>query len=136
MIEINPSLSIPESELNFRASRSSGPGGQNVNKVNSRITIEFDLDGSPSLSDEQKARIREKLATRISTEGILQVSSQKFRTQRGNREEAMAQFARLLRAALHEKPKRKKTKVSKAARQKRLDDKKARAQLKRDRSMT
>ena len=136
MIEINPSLSIPESELSFRASRSSGPGGQNVNKVNSRITIEFDLDGSPSLSEEQKAKIREKLSARISTEGILQVSSQKFRTQRGNRDEAIAQFARLLRAALHEKPKRKKTKVSKAAKQRRLDDKKARAQLKRDRSMS
>jgi len=136
MIEINPSVSIPESELRFRASRSSGPGGQNVNKVNSRITIEFDLDGSPSLSDEQKAKIREKLAARISTEGILQVSSQKFRTQRGNRDEAIAQFARLLRAALHEKPRRKKTKVSKAAKQRRLDDKKARAQLKRDRTMS
>lgn len=136
MIEINPGLSIPESELTFRASRSSGPGGQNVNKVNSRITIEFDLDGSPSLSDDQKAKIHEKLATRISTEGILQVSSQKFRTQRGNRDEAIAQFARLLRSALHEKPKRKKTRVSKAARQRRLDDKKARAQLKRNRSTT
>lgn len=134
MIEINPGLAIPESELTFRASRSSGPGGQNVNKVNSRITIEFDLDGSPSLSDDQKARIREKLAARISTEGILQVSSQKFRTQRGNRDEAIAQFARLLRSALHEKRKRKKTRVSKAAKQKRLDDKKARAQLKRNRA--
>lgn len=134
MIEINPGLAIPESELTFRASRSSGPGGQNVNKVNSRISIEFDLDGSPSLSDDQKARIREKLAARISTEGILQVSSQKFRTQRGNRDEAIAQFARLLRSALHEKRKRKKTRVSKAAKQKRLDDKKARAQLKRNRA--
>lgn len=136
MIEIQPGLSIPESELSFRASRSSGPGGQNVNKVNSRITIEFDLDGSPSLSPEQRAKIREKLAARISGEGVLQVSSQKFRTQRGNRDEAIAQFARLLRSALHEKPKRKKTRVSKGSKQKRLDDKKARAQIKRNRSIT
>lgn len=135
MIEIHSGLFIPESELSFRASRSSGPGGQNVNKVNSRITIEFDLDRSPSLSDDQKQKIREKLRARISTEGILQVSSQKFRTQRGNRDEAIAQFARLLRSALHEKPKRKKTKVSKAAQQRRLDDKKARAQLKRTRAV-
>lgn len=136
MIEIKPGLSIPESELSFRASRSSGPGGQNVNKVNSRITIEFDLDGSPSLSPEQRAKIREKLAARISGEGVLQVSSQKFRTQRGNRDEAIAQFARLLRSALYEKPKRKKTRVSKGSKQKRLDDKKARAQIKRNRSIT
>lgn len=136
MIEIKPGLSIPESELSFRASRSSGPGGQNVNKVNSRITIEFDLDGSPSLSREQRAKIRERLAARISGEGVLQVSSQKFRTQRGNRDEAIAQFARLLRSALHEKPKRKKTRVSKGSKQKRLDDKKARAQIKRNRSIT
>lgn len=135
MIEIGSGLFVPESELSFRASRSSGPGGQNVNKVNSRITIEFDLDGSPSLSDDQKQKIRQKLRARISTEGILQVSSQKFRTQRGNRDEAIAQFARLLRSALHENPKRKKTKVSNAAKQRRLDDKKARAQLKRTRAV-
>lgn len=136
MVEINSELSIPESELSFRASRSSGPGGQNVNKVNSRITIEFDLYGSPTLSAVQKSRIHEKLAARISSEGVLQVSSQKFRTQRGNRDEAIAQFARLLRAALHEKPKRKKTKVSRGSKQKRLDDKKARALLKRNRTLT
>jgi ribosome-associated protein len=130
MIEITPQLSIDDSELTFTASRSGGPGGQNVNKVNSKVTVTFDVRSSPSLSDEQKQRIEEKLATRMTNEGVLLVSSQKFRTQPANKDAAVARLVELLQEALYEKPKRKKTRVSKAAKEKRLQEKKQAAQKK------
>jgi ribosome-associated protein len=134
MIEITKNTSIGEEELTFRASRSSGPGGQNVNKLNTRITLLFDVAGSPSLSAEQKRRIRSKLSTRIDKTGILRVVSQKHRTQEANRRVAVERFQELLAGALHRDPVRKKTKVSAAARERRLEEKKRRGQLKRERS--
>lgn len=134
MIRITRTLSIPENELTFKASRSSGPGGQNVNKVNTRITLLFDLNTSPSLSSRQKRRIGSKLATRIDKSGILHVVSQKFRTQQANREAATEKFATLLREALRRKPVRKKTKVPRAAKERRIREKKRRGQLKRQRA--
>ena len=74
MIAIVPGVKIPETELEFVASRSGGPGGQNVNKVSSRVTLRFDLDGSTSLNPEQKIRVRAKLSQRINKDGVLQVS--------------------------------------------------------------
>ena len=85
MIVINDTLSIPETELTFTASRSGGPGGQNVNKVSSRVTLSFDIGRSASLSDEQKLRAVRALGKRINKEGILQVVSQRTRSQEMNR---------------------------------------------------
>ena len=135
-VEINQNLSIPLSELSFSAVRSGGPGGQNVNKVNTKVRIEFDLENSPSLTDEQKDMIRKRLRNRISGEGILQVSSQKSRHQASNREDAIHRFALLLSGALQKRKKRRKTKVPKAARQARLEDKKKRGLLKKSRSQS
>jgi len=135
-IKITASLTIPDSELTFTASRSSGPGGQNVNKVNTRVTLFFDVIRSPSLSDRQKELIGRRLPTRINKEGILRVVSQKHRTQNANREEAAERFASLLRGSLHEVPARKKRGISKAARRRRLDEKKHRARVKKNRSKT
>lgn len=129
-IVIDASISIPESELSFIASRSAGPGGQNVNKVNSRITLRFDVAQSPSLGEAQRARVLQRLATRINSEGVLQLSSQTERTQAGNRKLAVERFVELLQGAIREKPRRKKTRVSRAVKEKRLEDKKRLSQRK------
>src|SRR5215510_13043590 len=102
MIAIMAGVEIPESELEFVASRSGGPGGQNVNKVSSRITLRFDLEKSGALNPDQRRRIRAKLASRINKDGVLQVSSQRTRSQDLNREEALLRFAELLREAIRE----------------------------------
>lgn len=134
MLEIDANTQIDESELFFKASRSGGPGGQNVNKLNTRVTLLFDVAGSPSLSDEQKRRILRGLATRIDKRGVLRVVSQRFRTQKANRQAAVERFVRLLAEALTPKPVRRRTKVPARARQRRLDDKKHRSRLKQQRS--
>ena len=134
MIEITKNILIGAEELTFRASRGSGPGGQNVNKLNTRMTLLFDVAGSPSLSAEQKRRIRSKLSTRIDKAGVLRVVAQKHRTQEANRRATVERFAELLREALHRVPVRKKTKVPAAVRERRLEEKKRRSLLKRQRS--
>jgi ribosome-associated protein len=130
MIRINPDLSIPESEISFTFSRSSGPGGQNVNKLNTRATLRFDVARSTSLSDGQRERILERLPTRISREGVLRVVSQKHRTQKMNREAATERFAGLLREALVTRPPRKKAGIPAGVKKKRLEDKRRRSRLK------
>src|SRR4029450_13061242 len=102
MIAIMTGVEIPEAELEFVASRSGGPGGQNVNKVSSRVTLRFDLERTTALSAEQRSRMRARLASRINKDGVLQVTSQVTRSQDLNREDAVARFAELLRAALHQ----------------------------------
>lgn len=134
MIPINQDVSIPLAELSFAASRSSGPGGQNVNKVSTRITLRFDLEGSPSLSPEQKALTRERLVTRISKDGILSVSAQRERSQSANREAAIERFGELLRQALEVDPKRRPVKMPARVRRHRLENKRRRAQIKKNRS--
>lgn len=130
MLEIAPGLAIPEGELRFTASRSGGPGGQNVNKVATRVTLIFDAGGSPSLSPDQKACIRERLATRISRDGVLRVVSQRHRTQAANRKAAVERFVELLRVALAEEPPRVPTRPTRVARERRVASKKLRARVK------
>jgi ribosome-associated protein len=134
MIPIDDELAIPDEEVSFTTSRSGGPGGQNVNKLETRVTVRFDVAGSPSLGEEQRQRILERLATRITRAGFLQVTSQKHRTQAENREAAVARFAELMAGALHEEAPRKPTRVPKAAKRRRLDEKRRHSQRKRDRS--
>lgn len=117
---------VPESELVFKASRSSGPGGQNVNKLNTRVTALFNVAGSPSLSDDQKQQIRHALSTRVDKEGVLHVASQKHRSQEANRRAAAERLQQLVRDALTPRPVRKKTKTPRAARERRLQEKKQR----------
>lgn len=134
MLKITDGLAIPLDELRFTASLSSGPGGQNVNRVHTRITLWFDVVNSPSLSEEQKAVILRRLASRVSKEGVLRVVSQETRSQAANREAASERFAELLRTALQEEPARRKTRVSRMAKLKRLAEKRRRSVLKRERS--
>ena len=125
---------IPDEELSFTTSRSSGPGGQNVNKLETRVTVRFDVTGSPSLTEEQRQRIQERLATRITRDGVLHVTSQKHRTQGENRETAAVRLRELVAEALREEIPRKATRVSRAAKKRRVDAKKRRGQRKRERS--
>ncbi|MHC1725904.1 MAG: alternative ribosome rescue aminoacyl-tRNA hydrolase ArfB [Syntrophobacteraceae bacterium] len=131
MIRINEQIAIPEEQLRFTASLSSGPGGQNVNKVSSRMTLWFAVVNSPSLSPEQKELILRRLATRISKEGILRVISQQTRSQLENKELAIERFAELLRDALRQVPIRKKIRVSSAAKLRRLEEKTRRSMRRR-----
>ncbi len=134
MIDVMPGVAIPETEIRFVASRSGGPGGQNVNKVSSRITLLFDVAASASLDDAQKEKIARRLTTRINRDGILQVSSQRHREQGMNRAAALERFADLLRDALTDAPPRRKTRVPRAAKTRRLEDKRKRAEIKSARS--
>ena len=134
MIWITDKLGIGEDALVFTASRSGGPGGQNVNKVNTRMTLLFDLAGSPNLSDVQRRRISKRLATRIDKQGRLRVVSQKHRTQEANRRAALERFRELLAEAIKPTPVRKKTKVPAGVRERRLKEKKHRGQLKKSRT--
>ncbi len=134
MIEINDNVRIDESELSFRASRSSGPGGQNVNKLNTRMTLLFDVAGSANLSEDQKRRVRSALSTRIDKQGVLRVVSQRFRSQEGNRQAAIERFVQLVGEALAPQVVRKKTKVPRASRERRLAEKKHRSRIKQQRS--
>ena len=134
MIEITTGVEIPDGELEFVASRSGGPGGQNVNKVSSRITLRFDLERTSALNPEHQRRIRAKLSSRISKDGVLQVSSQRTRSQDLNREDAVARFTELLRAALREEKPRVKTRASRLSKEERLREKKIRTQVKQARS--
>jgi ribosome-associated protein len=133
-LRINDRISIPEEELFFTASRSSGPGGQKVNKVSTRVTLWFDVLASPSLSQEEKERILEKLSTRINKEGRLWVTAQQSRSQSSNRELAKNRLAELLNEALIRPRARRKTRIPQRVREQRLTDKKKQGQLKAGRS--
>ncbi|MGD9141964.1 MAG: alternative ribosome rescue aminoacyl-tRNA hydrolase ArfB [bacterium] len=133
-IRINSRVVIPEEEISFTYARSGGPGGQKVNKTSTRATLLFDVDASPSLTDADRARIRERLSTRISKDGVLRVVSQKHRTQTANRRAALERFTDLLQAALKPGRRRKPTAVPGAVKEKRLKDKRHRSRLKRERA--
>lgn len=134
MIAITRHLAIPEHELTFVASRSSGPGGQHVNKVSSRITLYFNVCTSPSLTDAQKQRLLSRLATRIDKEGVLRVVAQKHRSQTANRDAAIARFVALLQEALAPVTVRRQTTVSPGVRQQRLEEKRRRGDVKQQRA--
>lgn len=117
-------------ELVFSTSRSSGPGGQNVNKVNTKVTLKFDVAGSAVLTDEEKQIISAKLATRITTEGILVLVSQDKRSQLDNKAAVREKFAKLITKAFEKKKTRKATKPSKASVKERIETKKRHAEKK------
>ena len=130
MIEVPGGPSIPDEELTFVATRGGGPGGQHVNKVATRIELRFDVAASPSLTFEQKERILGCLRRRISAAGVLRIVAQASRSQAANRDAAVARFVELLAWALRRAAPRVPTRVSRAAKGRRVDEKKARSRLK------
>lgn len=130
---VSPTLSIPLAELRFKFHRSSGPGGQNVNKLNTAVELQFDFVHSAVLSDEQRQRIAEKLATRLNSTGALSIQSERFRTQGRNRADCLSKLAALLAEVLKTQPKRTKTKPSRAAQARRLDSKRRHSEKKKSR---
>lgn len=130
MIEITPSFSIDESELQFAFVRSSGPGGQNVNKVATAVQLRFDVNRS-SLPVEVKERLRHLAGNRITNEGELLIEAKTRRTQEQNREDALKRFIELLQHAFRKPKARTKTKPTKASRERRIKEKKQRSEIKR-----
>ncbi len=133
---IHSNLTIPERELRFETSRSSGPGGQNVNKIESRVTLLFDITSSTSLDAEQKVLLRSRLAGRINRRGVLRIVSQRHRTQAANRKATVKRFVALLGDALVVQRPRKSTTAPAAEGQRRMEEKRRRGRLKQGRHRT
>ena len=133
MLEVSPTLTIEDSELEERFVRASGPGGQNVNKVATAVELRFDAANSPKISDDVRERLRVIAGTRMTADGVLVIDARRHRTQAQNREDARVRLADLLRQALLKPKRRRKTKPSKASVEKRVQSKKRRAETKRRR---
>jgi ribosome-associated protein len=133
-IQVKNGITIPEHELEITTSRSGGPGGQHVNKAETRITIRWNVKATQALTEEQKERVLNNLGSRLTSEGDLIVSSGASRSQQQNKQAAMSQLAQLVRKALYVPKKRMKTKLSKAVKEKRLKEKKKRSETKKLRS--
>ena len=132
-LAVNDSLSIPRSELDVRVSRSSGAGGQHVNKTSSRVEIFWSISASRALTDEQRTRLLDKLSSRLTTEGSIRVVASDMRSQSRNRDLAEERLAELVRRALVVPRKRKPTKPTRAAKEARLESKKLHSNKKRTR---
>lgn len=129
-MRITPTLDIPDWELVEQFKRASGPGGQNVNKVETAVELRFDVKNSPSLTAQVKMRAIRLAGHRATKEGVIVIEAKRFRTQERNREDARARLTNLLREALEPPKVRRKTRPTLAAKRKRLNDKKKRGEVK------
>ena len=130
-LRITETVSVPRAELDFRASRSGGPGGQHVNTSSTRVELVWDVANSPSLTEQQRARVLEKLSNRINAEGQLLLADSGSRSQHQNREAVVERFVQIVAEALHVPKRRKRTRPPKAAKERRLKAKKQRSEVKR-----
>ena len=130
MIRVNRSISIDDSEISFEFIRSSGPGGQNVNKVATAARLRFDVDRSPSLPADVRERLRRVAGRRVGEDGVLTLLARRHRTQEANRRDAVLRLADLVRRACEKPRVRRETKPTAAARQRRLAAKRLRARTK------
>jgi ribosome-associated protein len=133
VLRITNTLTIPLSELRFRFARSSGPGGQHVNRSATRVELSFDVASSPSLTEAQRERVLKALAPYIDSEGVLHLVSQTFRSQLRNREEVVERFRTLMHKAMRVPKRRRPTRPSRAVQERRLASKRRRSEIKRQR---
>ena len=124
---------VPDGELDVRTSRSGGPGGQNVNKVETRVEVSWSLVASPTFTDAQKDRIRDALGKRVGTDGTIRVVSQRTRSQTRNREDAIERLRALVADALKPRKRRRATSPTATSREARLESKRRRSSVKRER---
>jgi ribosome-associated protein len=136
VLVINEAVKIPIAELHYQFVRSSGPGGQHVNRSATQVELTFDLVQSPSLTDEQKSRARAALKSYVDKDGILHLASQTFRSQLQNREDVNARFVELMRRAMRIPKKRRPTRPTAASKERRLESKRRRSTAKRERQFT
>lgn len=129
-MRITPELTIDEAELELSAARSSGPGGQHVNKSETKVVLTFDLENSRSLNPEQKAILREALATRLTKDGRLRLTAQQHRSRAANEREVRQRFAELIGEGLRQEAERRPTRIPRAQRRRRLEDKRHRSKIK------
>jgi ribosome-associated protein len=130
MLDINDRIRIPEEEFSWSFVRSGGPGGQNVNKVASKAVLRWNLTASPSVPDDVKSRLRQRLPSRITNEGDLLITSQRYRDQERNRLDCLEKLREMVRAAAVPPKVRRKTKPTRGSRERRLADKRRRASIK------
>ncbi len=135
-VSINSHLVIPATEIEYRTTRSSGPGGQHVNKTETQVELLFDVAHSPSLSEAQRQRILSRLKTLIDQDGVLHLAAQSERSQLRNREIVTARFRQVLAAALRLPKKRRPTQPTAASKTRRVESKKRRGQIKQLRHLT
>ncbi|MBI3462775.1 MAG: aminoacyl-tRNA hydrolase [Planctomycetes bacterium] len=135
MLVVNSRLRIPREEFELSFARSSGPGGQNVNKVNTKATLRWPVRNSPSLPGPVKARFLDRYASRLTTEGELVISSQRFRSQAKNVDDCLEKLSAMLAAVATPPVKRKPTRPSAASKERRLREKRSRSQKKQQRTV-
>ena len=134
MLEITPQLAIPDDELVERFVRAAGPGGQNVNKVSTAVELRFDIAGSPSLPEAVRARLLARRDRRLTAEGVLVISAQRFRTQERNREDARERLAAFVEAGRHAPKPRIATRPTRGSKERRLEAKRGRSTIKQGRT--
>jgi ribosome-associated protein len=134
MIVVSPRIALDEREIEEQFIRASGPGGQNVNKVSSAVQLRFTIDASPALNDGVRRRLKELAGRRVTNDGVLVITADRFRSQERNRADALERLVELIREAEHPPKFRRPTRPTKASKERRLSDKAARSRSKRERA--